>query len=498
MRRWLLPLLLLTVAACDDDDTDPAAPDAGSPTDASPADQDGDRAPADLGADARVADATPSPDAAAADLGPDAAPQQTLDELLADVLADIEPPLTPLEPPAAPDPALFELGQALFFDPVLSGNHDVACASCHHPDFGLGDGLPLAVGTGAAGLGPARADGAAVFVARNSPALFDRGDSRWRRLFLDGRVEQTDDGVLHAPAPLPDGVAGVLAAQALFPMLDRVEMRGQPGDRTVGGAANELAALPDDDPDAIWAAIVDRLLAIPEYAERFATAFPDLAGDPPTIAHVANAIAAFEATAFAFVETPWDAYLGGDADALTDAQKLGAVVFYAGARCAACHRGTLFTDQRFHNVGVPQLGPGRGADAPYDHGREAVSGDPADRFAFRTPPLRNLAQTAPYMHNGALADLGDVMNHYAMPALTASEYDASRLPAALRDTVQRDADHLQALVESLSRDLLDGADGRTAVGLSNIRQFLGALNDPAAADLSHLVPESVPSGLALP
>jgi cytochrome c peroxidase len=493
----ILFLCLLCVACDDGGPSSGAAPPDAAPTpDASDPDATSapDAAPApDAGQDSGAPDARPDRPPR-----PDAGPQQTLDELLAEVLAAQPTPVVPLAPPAPADPALYALGQALFFDPILSGNQDVACASCHHPNFGLGDGLPLAVGTGARGLGPDRLVDAPAFVPRHAPALFERGDPAWRRLFADGRVELDADSVLRAPIPLPDGLSGVLAAQALIPLFDRSEMRGQPGDRTVSDEPNELAALPDDDPAPTWDALMARLLAIPAYGEAFAAAYPALAGDPPTIAHVANAIAAFEATAFSFTDTPWDAWLRGDADALTDAQKLGAVVFHAGTACSRCHSGPLFTDQRFHNVGIPQLGPGRGDAAPFDVGRAGVTEEPADRFTFRTAPLRNLGTTAPFMHNGALPNIGAVMNHYAQPADTAAEYDAEWLPEALRDTVQRDPAHLDALRDSLSPELLDSLDARSAVGLSNVREFLRALDDPAAADLSHLIPESVPSGLSLP
>ncbi|MCB0238120.1 MAG: hypothetical protein KDH08_05655, partial [Anaerolineae bacterium] len=108
--------------------------------------------------------------------------------------------------------------------------------------------------------------------------------------------------------------------------------------------------------------------------------------------------------AFTLLDSPWDRFLAGDDSALsTDAQH-GALLFYGDAGCARCHSGNLLTDQEFHNAAVPQLGPGKGRQNPYiDLGRARETGNPDDRFAFRTPPLRNVALTGPWMHNGAFA-----------------------------------------------------------------------------------------------
>ncbi len=143
----------------------------------------------------------------------------TLDEQLAELLAAQAVPVVPLDPPPAQDPALVALGEALFFDPILSGNMDTACASCHHPSFGSSDGLSLTLGTGAVGVGPARAEGAhPPFVPRNSQALFNLGDPSFTRMFWDGRVELDARGQLQTPAgaDLLPGLDSALAAQAML------------------------------------------------------------------------------------------------------------------------------------------------------------------------------------------------------------------------------------------------------------------------------------------
>ncbi|MEM7151948.1 MAG: cytochrome c peroxidase [Myxococcota bacterium] len=422
----------------------------------------------------------------------------TLDEILQALLDRQDPPVVPLVAPEPAEPALVALGEALFFDPILSGNQDIACATCHHPDYGLSDGLSLTLGTGATGVGPARAEGPhPPFVPRHSMSLFNIGHEEFTHLFWDSRVETGPGGMLATPAgpQLLAELAGPLAAQAMFPVLDRREMRGQPGDMTLGDEPNELAALPDDDPQAIWAALMARLGAIPAYDPLFAAAFPSRTFAELTFADAANAIAAYESTAFSFPSAPWDDYLGGELTAITDAAKLGAILFYGSAGCANCHAGPLLTDHELHSTGVPQLGPGTASAAPFDYGREHVTGDPGDRFQFRTPPLRNVEVSAPYMHDGAHLDFEDLLRHYGDVTNGIADYDPSDLLPELIPTVQQGAAHIDEMNATLSDELVLEAQ---LAGLSNIREFLLTLTDPAVFDLPQLRPRSVPSGLDVP
>ncbi len=410
-----------------------------------------------------------------------------LDVQLAELLATLDDPPTALEPAPELDPALVALGQALFWDPVLSGNRDTACVSCHHPLHGTSDGLVLALGTGSTGVGPARAEGErGAWIARHSPSLYNLGHSGQDALFWDGRVARVD-GELVGAVDLPEGLDSPLAAQALHPILDAAEMAGEPGENEIADAV---------DVPARWAAIVARLQAIDGYQGLFAAAWPELAVDDWSIAHVGNAIAAYETVAFWSADSPWDRYLAGDHAALSDAATLGALVFYSGG-CSACHGGPLLTDGRFHNTAVPHLTPGVGEAAPYDHGREGVTGDTADRFGFRTPALRNVALSAPYMHDGTLAELTDALKHYAHPDETARDYDASHLDPELQAYLHQDKAHLDELLATISEDMPPPETANT-VGLSNLNQFLLALTDPAFEDASGLIPDSVPSGLAVP
>ncbi len=392
---------------------------------------------------------------------------------------------------------LVRLGEALFFDKELSGNRDIACATCHHPSEHGSDGLSLPVGTGGVGLGPERLLGHdREFVPRNSPEIFNRGAKEWTTMFWDGRVATsgTDGFVSPAQTALPDGLDSVLAAQAMFPVTSRDEMRGVNGDRDLSGSTNELATIPDSDLPAIWDGLIERLLNIDGYEAMFGTAFPDVPAAELGFQHAANAIAAYEANAFAFAATLWDRYLAGDDGALDEAAKRGAILFFGDAGCALCHSGTLLTDQSYHNVGVPQLGPGKGDAVPADLGRAAISGDEADSCAFRTPPLRNVTLTGPWMHDGAYTDLEAAVRHMTRPMHALQTYDPASLHPDLRDTVlssPQQVDFILANLDpyvALDRELSDGQ-------VADLLAFLTALTDPAATDLSDLIPQSVPSGL---
>ncbi len=394
--------------------------------------------------------------------------------------------LTPLTPPAASELALVALGEALYFETELSGNRDVSCATCHHPNFGLSDGLPLAVGTGGSGEGPARQLGVGrQFVPRNTPDVANRGLPQWQTMFWDGRIAQTPAGFT-SPAGefLPAGLDNALAVQAMLAVTARHEMRGgmydiagyllQPGedpaiyadaerplvwsDRDIYGQANELAAFgnaPDQMP-LIWQALMARLMALPEYPPLFAAAYPGVPVDEMDFTYAANALAAYQTAVFTFANTPWDRYLAGESDALSLTAKQGALLFYGELGCAQCHAGTLFTDQQFHNIAAPQFGPGTSPIAPLDYGRFNVTNDPADRFAFRTPALRNVAQTAPYLHNGAYNTLEEVIRHHLNPAQALAAYNGRQLPYALRQTLQNEPVTQQQLLSTLSSLLPQG------------------------------------------
>lgn len=429
--------------------------------------------------------------------------------------------LAPIGQAPQQDPALVALGEALFFDKVLSGNRDIACATCHHPMLHGGDGLALSIGTRGKGLGTARVPGdGRPLIPRNAPEIFNRGSSLWMTMFWDGRVAQESD-YFGSPAAelLPEGLHSTLAVQAMFPVTSRNEMRGHTEygrherevtwlkpDRQMRVAVldmdvvpygdlqeNELAALADDDLPSIWSALTARLQAIPEYETLFQAAYPDMAAEDLGFEYAANAIAAYEVEAFSFDDSPWDRYLAGELDALAAEAKAGALLFYGEAGCSKCHSGVLLTDQDYHNIAAPQLGPGKD-ESGLDYGRYLETGEPADKFAFRTPPLRNVALTGPYLHNGAYGSLEAVVVHHLNAAESLQKYNGAQL-SPLFSRALRDEPEVINMVLDMLDPLMEKRRELTAEEFEQLMAFLHALTSPSAVDLSGLVPESVPSGL---
>jgi cytochrome c peroxidase len=401
----------------------------------------------------------------------------------------------PIGPTPAQPAALVELGQALMFDKVLSGNRDISCATCHDLLTHAADGLALAIGTGGSGLGPSRTLGPGrQFIPRNAPTLLNTGLGSFY-LFWDGRVSGFGFGAFQTPAgtALPSGLPSLLAAQAMFPVMNREEMRGARGDRDRFGSPNELAQFGDSEFVSVWQAVMRRLLAIPEYVSKFNAAFPGTPSGQVGFQHAATAIAAFETQALTKTNSPFDRYLQHDDAALTAEQKRGALLFFGDkARCASCHGGALLGGQNFANAGVPQLGPGVGGGAPLDFGRGELFNQEFYRFAFRATPLRNVELTAPYMHNGAFPDLEAVLKHYNDVPRALREYDPSQLPPALQPMYHGDDATISAMLKNLS---LTQPLGLNEVEIRELVAFLEALTDPSARDLSSLIPARVPSGL---
>ena len=398
-------------------------------------------------------------------------------------------------------PALVDLGRALMFDRILSGNRDVACATCHHPSTHEGDGLSLAIGTGGTGLGSTRTLGPGrQLVRRNAPSLLNDGLGLFY-LFWDGRIARFGT-TFNQPQPsgggaLPGDLPNILSVQAMLPVLDRREMRGDPDDRDMFGAPNELAAIADGDSTAVWQALMRRLLAIPEYVAKFTSAFPDVPTGGLRFEHAAQALAAFQVAALTRTNSPFDRYLDHDDAALTAQAKRGASLFFGKAQCASCHGGPLLGGSGFANAGVPQLGPGTPESPPLDRGRADLPNQQFYEFAFRVAPLRNVELTAPYMHDGAFPTLEAVVRHYNDVPLALRTYDPSSLDPALRATYHGDAATTDSVLKTLDFRL------RTPLNLSDdemadLVAFLKALTDPSARDLSALVPASVPSGLPVP
>ena len=316
----------------------------------------------------------------------------------------------PVDNPTTPEKAA--LGRLLFFDPVLSKSNNMSCSTCHHPDLGFSDGRTTGMGAGGSGYGPGRGGG---FEFQRSTM------SHWNVAFNTTFLWNGAAGSLEEVA------AGTIVAHEEF----------------------------DSDPDQV----IVELKAIPEYVRLFDAAFGSGA-DAITYANISRAIAAFQRTLLS-LNSPYDRYTTGEFNALTPQQRRGLALFRsARMRCNDCHWAPTFSDDDFSITGVPPL-PG----TEYDPGRVAV--DPEGKYrAFKAPTLRNIALTAPYMHNGVFTTLEEVIDFYSQGG-------------GRKDGVQDVDVHVQGfeISDSEKADLI---------------AFLYALTDESALPE---IPVSLPSGL---
>ena len=339
--------------------------------------------------------------------------------------------------------AKVELGRLLFWDPVLSGEQDVSCATCHHPQFGYADGRALPIGVGGVGLGPARQDAVnddIGLVPRNSPTIVNTA--------FNGIDNQGNVNPNQAPM-FWDNRANGLEEQALLPLHSFEEMRGH--------AFSEEETLE---------VIVDRINAIAAYRNQFQQVFGG--NNAVSAINIGNAIAASERSIVAN-NSPFDRYARGDENALTPQQIQGLNRFDA-VGCDDCHSGAMFSDFDLHTLGVP--------DNPLlGFSDEGANG----RYEFRTPSLRNLNTTGPYFHNGIADDLTDVLNFYRRiqgngGGGNGGPGNLNINPNVNRNQIANDARNLR----------LNNND------VQAIAAFLQSLNDES---FDRQIPVSVPSGL---
>lgn len=325
------------------------------------------------------------------------------------------------------------LGKLLFFDPILSGNRDVACATCHHPDNGYAEFRDISIGVNGKGFGNKRVfnnPNTIPFVKRNAHTILNTAyngmntegayDPEKAPMFWDSRVQSLEE-------------------QALEPIKALEEMRGN-----------------DYTQENILNVIIDRLIKIPKYQELFEQAF----GEKNAIdsINLAKAIAAFERT-LVTNNSRFDQYLSGDENAISIAEKEGFELFKK-VGCANCHSGPMFSDYKMHVLGLPENNKLKVPDSGFNK-----------RFSFRTPSLRNLRFTEPYMHNGSMKDLQKVMEFYEDISSGRSENPNI-------------ADHqLDSLTKKITIKVKD---------MGAITSFLNTLNE---ADFDKEVMDSVPSGL---
>lgn len=393
--------------------------------------------------------------------------------------------------------ATVELGQMLFYDPILSGNENISCATCHHPRFGTSDGMSLGVGEGGVGLGSARGLGSDNLpeqrIPRNSPALWNLGATEFTTFFHDGRLEDDPARPFGIRTPLGQhmrpGFRSALAAQAMFPVLSPDEMAGHYSENPISKAVR-LGLLTQQ--GGAWDLIAGRVAAVPEYQRMFRDVTPE---KEVSFVAIANAIADFIAFEWCADNSPFDRAMRGEEPLPPDAVR-GMQLFYGKAGCGSCHSGWFQTDHGFYAIAMPQIGPGKAArfeNHVRDDGRLRVTGAAEDAFAFRTPSLRNVTLTAPYGHDGAYARLVDVVRHHLDPegALRRYSIEMAELPAF------PGADDQRPLQDPALVDAIAAANELQPIALSDaeiddILSFLAALEDPAER-LG--VPQRVPSGL---
>src|SRR5215469_5128796 len=443
------------------------------------------------------------------------------------------------------DTKLANLGRLLWFDKIHSLHHDNTCGGCHSPTNGFGDSQPMAIGVQNNNfVGP---DRAGPRNQRRTPLMVNTAlypAMMWNGRFnsLSGDPFNSSQG-FRFPFPEDDTrfsfandvanhVTQLLQAQAHMPPTELIEVAGFNGtcpngvpDPTLGPAfcrfddgKGEIVPLPDSTGsrnEPIRQKALSILNATPAYRQLFGEVFPEVAaGAPIDFFMFGKAIAEFEFT-LVFADAPIDQFARGDRSAMTAAEKHGALLFFGKANCVQCHAvsgrsavgesNEMFTDFQERVIGVPQIAPffgvGQGNvifDGPgqdEDFGLEQISGNPDDRYKFRTAPLRNLALQAAFFHNGAMTRIQDAIRHHLNVFDSARSYNPARagLPADLTHRIGP----IEPVLKRLD-PLLKNPIHLTDLEFSDLVSFVrdGLLDQRAKAEnLCKLVPPQVPSGL---
>ncbi|KJY86594.1 cytochrome C peroxidase [Vibrio neptunius] len=439
-----------------------------------------------------------------------------------------------------------KLGKLLFFSKALSGNKDVACASCHHPYLGGGDGLSLSVGTLAENedvLGPGRKTTTGQFyVARNTPTIFNSGLYK-RSLFRDARVEFVDWLDPSKGISTPDVAFGeadpnsgdtLLSAQARFPPVTASEMRG-------------FDFMQDASNEAVRAHLAARIgnygdakgeLFQNQWLEKFAAVYGDDKSPENlvTFANITRALSAYQES-MNFTDNAWNRYVKGDSAALTASQKRGAYLYlymppppsdggnepdFLPTQCIGCHNTDTFSqtkDSNYHRLAFPQIGPGTGEPGmeTNDLGRAHRNASDADIYSFRSGTLLNIEVTGPFGHAGSYDTLEQVIEHYDDYHQILDQYidemgwceqpqfkDVDHCNSLFPDT----RDNTDKAAKIIDDEIADGAPVLQKLNLSDqskadLVNFMKALTDPcvkSAECLQAWLPqpeESDPDGLQL-
>jgi cytochrome c peroxidase len=428
------------------------------------------------------------------------------------------------------DAKLADLGRLLWFDTAGGLHSDNTCGGCHSPASGFGDSQSIAIGVqnnnivGKNRTGP-RNQRRTPSAANTAfyPALM------WNGRFFAPSGDPFDNSLGYS-FPLPEGTTAfppnhplinhLLIAQAHIPPTELVEVAGFTGTAgTIGPDFDQFddgfgspVPLPDTSGfrnEPIRQAVLERLNSSPAYRQLFGALFPSVrAGGPINFIMFSQAIAEFEFT-LTFANAPVDRFARGDTKAMTMPQKKGAMIFFGKGRCVQCHAvagrsNEMFSDFRNHVIGVPQIAPFFGAakgnvifDGPgkdEDFGLEQVTGNPADRYKFRTSPLRNVALQPAFFHNGAFTRLGDAIRHHL------DVFSSVRFYNPIAAGLDADLTYRQGPIEPvLARvdPLLATPIELSADELNNLVAFVrdGLLDERATRqNLCRLVPPAVPSG----
>lgn len=298
------------------------------------------------------------------------------------------------------------LGKRLFSEKRLSFNSDMACETCHLDKLSSADGLPNAIGVGGKGAGVERVNSEGLIVPRNTLALWGRGGPGFNIFFWDGKVEKRSEKLIsqfgeNPPSNDPLVISVHLPIAEIREMvMDDTEVTEHLMKETVD-AASEL-----------YKVVVERIVADESYRKEI-TEIYEVRPEDVRLVHIADSIANFIRKKFALRETRFSLFLAENGT-LTTEEIQGGLVFYGKGRCATCHRGPYFSDFKFYSIPFPQLGFGKNGFG-VDYGRFNVTRDPSDAYKFRTPPLINVAQTAPYSHSGATYSLDEAITVHFDP-----------------------------------------------------------------------------------
>ena len=398
------------------------------------------------------------------------------------------------------DQQLADLGRLAFHDSLLGLNNDNSCSGCHSAPLGFGDSQSIAIGVDNNNIvGPGRTG---PRNQRRAPLILNNvfyPARMWNSRFNSVSGNPFDNSAgFHFP--LPEGfslssLSHLLTAQAFIPPTEKPEMTGfHPSVPTTN--------------DGIRAAVVERLNANAEYRKLFGKNFREVkSGAPITYEMLARAIAEFEFT-LVFADAPIDKFARGQKNAMSEDEKLGALIFFGSGNCVSCHAvsgqsNEMFSDFRQHVAGIPQIAPAvgnvtfDGPGANEDFGLEQVTGNPNDRYAFRTSPLRNLALQPAFFHNGSFTKLEDAMRYHLNAIGSAPGYN--QITAGVDADLQGPQGPIAPVLARIDPALA------TPITLSpgEFRQLIAFLStgllDPKANahDLRKLIPARVPSGRSI-